>query len=51
MKTSMRGKRCLTVKINDYDDPSPNEGHNPFKSKPKKPLKGNRKGKPNKIHS
>lgn len=38
------------VKINDYDDPSPNEGHNPFKSKPKKPHKRNRK-KANKIHT
>lgn len=35
--TTMVEKRSLIVKINDYDDPTPNQGHNPFKSKPKKP--------------
>ncbi|XP_022970490.1 uncharacterized protein LOC111469456 [Cucurbita maxima] len=44
MKMSiMLGKRSLIMNINDYDDPTANQRHSPFKSKPKMPQKGRKR--------
>lgn len=44
MKMSiMLGKKSLIMNINDYDDPTANQRHSPFKSKPKMPQKGRKR--------